>query len=1425
MSLAQLRDGPLTERKTARAASLTKRAARLRALNQITQSITQQCGLPPALNLDFDSLPSPPHTPSEDVLLNAADLEKGLRFQDSLLPFSLDAIEQNPAIKALARRDASAPNDPGSINNQSHATAPITHPDTIASSQDHLVQADTDPAQPSNDEHPVNPPGRENQRSRPRTVHLPPKEVQEERFREKQLRQEARRRDAAESQVEAASSPISTAGAPSMATPLPAGPSPLTSTDEDTTTANQTVAKPPSLQLSPEEALAKEQHDKLLQSQKELAYQEALGHEDDSPDVQLRLEQEQAVKATRDATLDAKPSTMNSSNNLDTTITARDAPQAAAPVQPHSASPSEPVSDASQKKRAPRPSLVNIMPPRDPALANALVETSGLNRTQSTSEVNESSRPSLFASKRAHTTGEVLKVKTEQPVVRRQRPVKDQPQSPVSLRCSDLMKKEGYNVLKGVSAELTKDYLEPLYRIQVHEPPNGRPLHELLQKASKVVTTTEQFAGYHERQDQRILRRIYQLQNANRWSLRQMQPCAEPAAPKTHMDHLLAEMKWMRTDFRQERKMKRATAKYLAEQCAEWYAADKETRRSMQIRLKSAEALRQDTAAPHSPAESNFENSDRHSQGGQSPPGLDNDVESSVEDFDMPRTPQYATVVPSSFFSAINMDKETFHMQDNETLHSALAELPLLTPFDEDDEPAHLTVKRPTPAVSKFCAAKMMIDVSGPPKKRSRYDYSDEDDLDEISLPASKRPRASQEDSGLRPEQTDVALFEPENKLLRSRLHQNTAFRPPSEFQMPSSQFYEFRTASQWTEEDQQALRRLAKEYSFNWSLIADNLSLSSRFTSASDRRTPWECFERWVELESLPNEMRKTLYFKTWNQRLEGANRNNEAKYQQQVAQLAQTPGQPPTVMRKKTTPFKVDKRRQNRYLHMVDAMRKLARKREQQAHKQAEGMIAPRYLVPIGLTSMIAQKAAHMRKQHENAAPKNGIPTPQEFSKMRQERDVQVHARQERYREQMLVQQRQAQMQRNGQMPNQQAHPNANAPNRPPGSNMSHPQSTPTQPGGPQQVNHQGLPNGQHPNAATQGGAHLNTPQMGMRGGIPQAQMQPNMRPVANGQAHGTPDGMQQRVLEAQRANQLKMNGQQYQMAPPNRASPGGMHPPNGVGNQPAMNGMQNARTPGPQVQNHQLTPNGNAVASPHMPPPPTPTSQSQQPPQLSSGLVPNITSLTHQLQAQFPQASAEKIQEMATERLRHIHLQGQSHQQARQSALSAAAGTHAANVVPNGSPAYNQNQAAFHQNNGNGQHTAFNTNNSNVAGNAQQYAAGMRQRVLAQQSQMQHQNQNSPVQSNGSPRVAQASPVPGMAVPSPNMAPAHPTQSMPLNANNRTPTPQMARMGSGQGVASGTPQPVSQLQQTPSAMQRQSPVVQQASPRPVSAGVARQ
>lgn len=393
-----------------------------------------------------------------------------------------------------------------------------------------------------------------------------------------------------------------------------------------------------------------------------------------------------------------------------------------------------------------------------------------------------------------------------------------------------------------------------------------------------------------------------------------------------------------------------------------------------------------------------------------------------------------------------------------------------------------------------------------------------------------------------------------------------------------------------------------------------------------------------------------------------------------------------------------------------------------------------------------------------------------------------------------------------------------------------MPNGQNPQLQPSGPQQVNHQVSQNAQHANsAATQGNPQLAVSQLGMRGGIPQAQMQPNMRSGANGTTHGTPDNMQQRVLEAQR---LKMNGAQYQMAPPNRVSPGGIHPLNGVmsnqSNQPLINGMPNppSRTPGQQAQT------GNIVASPHMPPPPTPTGQPQQPQQLSSGHIPAISHISHQIQSQNPQASPDKIKEMTNDHFRQLYAQQQqSHQHARQSALSAAAGPHAINPTPNSSPAYNQNHAAFHQNNGNTPHATFNNNGNNNSGtpgggaSSQQYSTLMRQRLLAQQSQMQQPNPGTPGQINGSPRVPQASPAPVMTAPSPNMTPVPTQQSMPPHANNRTPTPQLTRVGSSQGAsaASATSQPPTQ-QQTPSTMQHQSPRMQQASPRPVSAGIAR-
>jgi chromatin modification-related protein VID21 len=187
---------------------------------------------------------------------------------------------------------------------------------------------------------------------------------------------------------------------------------------------------------------------------------------------------------------------------------------------------------------------------------------------------------------------------------------------------------------------------------------------------------------------------------------------------------------------------------------------------------------------------------------------------------------------------------------------------------------------------------------------------------------------------------TDVALFSLENKHIRDRLYTAHQFKPPAEFPMPSVSFFESRTSSQWLWEEDQKLRGLVKDYSFNWSLMAQELALPSTFVSGSGRRTPWECFERWMQLEGLPSDMVKTPYFRTYMHRLEQAQKTVAAEQQQLLQQQAQQGGQNMSgqVRKRSTQPIRVERRRENRHLAYIDAMRKLARKREQQAHKQAE-------------------------------------------------------------------------------------------------------------------------------------------------------------------------------------------------------------------------------------------------------------------------------------------------------------------------------------------------------------------------------------------------------------------------------------------------------------------------------------------------------
>ncbi|KAI0115937.1 hypothetical protein GGR51DRAFT_368683 [Nemania sp. FL0031] len=534
-----------------------------------------------------------------------------------------------------------------------------------------------------------------------------------------------------------------------------------------------------------------------------------------------------------------------------------------------------------------------------------------------------------------------------------------------------------------------------------------KPLEQLLHQAHKTVSTPDSYTHILDHQACRILRRVYHLQHNDKWSLRQPKRCPEPIRQVCHWDIMLQEMKWMRTDFREERKWKRAAASNMAYACAEWVAASAEERKALQVNAtippresKDADDISMIDASPSHGLESHPTPDLIPSGGTDSPLEPDDELDDGFSN----------VIAPSAIF-ALEDDDIVFALQPSPATDRLLEELPmygapLKVPKSDLTSPEYdpdASWKRPALPLSRFVEGRMELTSNEPPKKRSRYQYVQEDAEDEVKIfgqDGSKPPQ-------LPPQNPTVALFRPENKSIKDRLHAGHQFRPPSD-NMPFQAFYESRGSSQWTQAEDDELKSLVREYSYNWSLIFSILSTKSMFVSGADRRTPWECFERWVMLEGLPNDMQKTQYFKLWQSRIEQAQQHirqqNLAAVQQQQQQQAQqqaqqqqsqqpsqaTPNGPSTPLprRRHSLPVKVERRRNQKHLTMIDAMRKLAKKREAAAQKQQQ-----------------AAQLAAARKPADATQPKAPTKTPREYSIMRWERD---QAMAERLAERMAQQQR---------------------------------------------------------------------------------------------------------------------------------------------------------------------------------------------------------------------------------------------------------------------------------------------------------------------------------------------------------------------------------------------------------------------------------
>jgi chromatin modification-related protein VID21 len=1215
----------------------------------------------------------------------------------------------------------------------------------------------------------------------PQTVHLPPKEVQEARLQEterklenavnKERKEEERLAiPQANGLADVVSSPSSTVGPYSQPTPHAPHHSPDTSPDTEAFRDSTHPLVSSDDVLDPAAQQVKEDHERALQKQMKEARERARGPDSPTSDVEKQIEDEQAIRLARDGKSRLSESTGTTGQSL--TQEAEEVSSGSAVAQ-GTREQAEPAVDSlpTPTTTAPEPSIVdrettdNVVanlkenpiadhptPPADVDLdmteAPALVQQDTASTQASPRRERMTTRVSSGAIRQKSVSEIISEHAAHKAVLTPQSSTLSSPQRPrqqdrKSMEVSTVVfaKKnpikshkamqtydQDYASLQGASEDSSRDYLEGLFKFQAHHPPRSVPLQELVTSARKTLSTAGTLAMIRENQDYKILKRVYQLQNANRWSLRQLQKSAEPERPFTHQDHLLLDMKWMQTDFKEERKWKHALAAQFADWCAEYVHSSPEERVALRIKVSTPKTLERTT------------DDDMHDAPTPDlvPSGAHETESDSYGDEDELLTPFHADP-PAGLFS-LGFNDVVMKIDRTPASDHLFRELPFYEPMLEgasDVTPFSIS-EPPILPVSKFVTGKLVSQVKGPPRKRSRYDYDSED---EPSTPPSRAGTSAEHSmpstpgrrlfcrNDLPPESTDVALFNAENKHVRDRLQAAHQFRPPTEFNMPSVAFFENRTPSQWLWEEDQKLRALVKEYTFNWSLVAQQLALPSKFTSGSGRRTPWECFERWVQLEGLPAEMSKTQYFRTYQGRLEQANKVVFAQYQAQQQQQQQqsggaTPGQPRR--RPTTTPIRVERRRENRHLAIIDGMRKLARKRESAAHKQAE-----------------SQKAAALRKAHEPAAPKNNVHTPQEFSRLKWEREEKLKQRQLQQemavRNQMAAQ-RQAQinaqngvsngvpqMQRNG----TPGGANSNMPAQMAGNPSQQAQNAAAMAARAQQ-GQQGMQN--NLGNANMAGMPMGTP------GVPQAQMQSNMQ---NGQRMGPPDQMRMAMQRNQfnspnQQQQFQLQQQQMNMANNLAAQGMNMNMPNAnimasMGNQ-NLNGNMSASMNG--MPNNASSPRVNQA---------TPNMQRQNV-QGQSPHVPQYLQLQSTIKMQHPDWTNEQVQKSASEQLQRYMAKQ------RVQAMNAAAGSPG---MSSPSPQIANNQFMQQQNGG-----MANSPPVNAVQNYQQQLV-QQQRLMSQQRQT-SQQASSPGM-NGRPPSRSATPQnPQQMQQSPGLAQAQPNRT---------------------------------------------------------------
>ena len=385
----------------------------------------------------------------------------------------------------------------------------------------------------------------------------------------------------------------------------------------------------------------------------------------------------------------------------------------------------------------------------------------------------------------------------------------------------------------------------------------SQPLYKQLQQARKVLSTQDWMLARDELKSIKTITNIENLKKKNMWSQRQLKRQKTMPRTKTHWDLLLDEMKWMRTDYKEERKWKMANAYLLAQAVMEWHQAPDKS--SVCIKVKSSRSVSDELVLSSSPSEqiepleteasmsSDINMPEAQSvttNTSQDTKDIDddnvNDEEEDEEEEEEDEAQERHNIISpqiiqnyNELLRALNPEQSILSLDEQhqyDMISLLFPDFLLYTAPDSDcigndpyfDEAEYSRIV-------PFKLSTQRIILSGN-QKVSRKRNADREQVE--ILPQHERYDNTPQVS---------SLFAPK------KLKDAPAVQPP----IPKAPSYSSSSnaiaASAWSEDDDLCLIQLIVQYSFNWDLICDAFN-ATRSSINGEKRTSWDCHERWKQ-------------------------------------------------------------------------------------------------------------------------------------------------------------------------------------------------------------------------------------------------------------------------------------------------------------------------------------------------------------------------------------------------------------------------------------------------------------------------------------------------------------------------------------------------------------------------------------------------